>query len=77
MKCYEESLQIDERLGNLSGKTYSLSKIGAIYGIQGKYLKALDNLEEALNIFTKLGLSESQNAMKIRKDIEIIKGKNS
>jgi len=76
LKWYEESLQIDDQLGNLSGKTYSLNKIGAIYEAQGKYLKVLNNLEEALEIYTKLGLSESQNAKKIKKDIEILRSKS-
>jgi hypothetical protein len=61
----------------LSGKATFLNIIGTIYNAQGKYLKALKKLEEALEIFTGLGLSESPNAKIIKKKIELLKSKSS
>ena len=77
MKQYEQALQIDEQLGDLSGKAIRLNNIGIIHYANGKYLKALKNLEEGLEILTGLGLGESPNAKNIKKDIEILKSKNS
>ena len=76
MKRYEQALQIDEQLGDLSGKSIRLNNIGIIHYANGKYLKALKNLEEGLEILTELGLSESPNAKNIKKDIEILKSKS-
>ena len=55
MRIYEETLQIDQNLGDPMGIANDFYNIGKVYNKQGEYRKALQNYEESLKIFAQLG----------------------
>ena len=55
LKMYEQSLEIERRLGNQSGIATSLHQIGNVYYLQGEYDKALKMYEQSLEIKRRLG----------------------
>ncbi|NVM56033.1 MAG: tetratricopeptide repeat protein [Candidatus Helarchaeota archaeon] len=74
MKCYKTTLKIAGQLGDKNKKMIAINNIAGIYNVQGNYPKALKYYEDALTLLTELGLKDSLEAEKIRKNVEIIKG---
>ncbi len=54
LKCYEEALAINRKLGDASEIATDLNNIGNVYSSLGQYDKALSNFREALAINRKL-----------------------
>ena len=54
LKRYENALQIDEQLGDLSGKAIRLNNIASIHYAQRDYLEALTYFQESLSILERL-----------------------
>jgi len=55
LKYYEQSLAIDEELGDRSGVAYSLGQLGILHQIQGEYSQALKYYEQSMAIAEELG----------------------
>ena len=73
MECYKTSLHIAEQLGDQNKKIISINNIAGIYNEQGNYPKAIKNYEDALELLTEMGLSNTPEAEKIRKNLETLK----
>ncbi len=52
---YEQSLRIEEELGNRAGVAGSLHNIGALHQARGEYVEALGRYEQSLRIAEELG----------------------
>jgi len=72
LKHYKEALEIDEQLGDLSGKSTILSNIGGILYKMRDLDGALKHYQEALEIAEQLS---SPNAEIIKSNIKILKNK--
>jgi len=59
-ELYEQSLEIEERLGNQSGRANSLGQLGKIAQDQGNYKEAQGFYEQSLQIFEHLGDQRGQ-----------------
>ena len=56
----------------LSVVVVSLNNIAGIYEAQGNYQKALKTYKKAFKMLRELGLEDSLNAEKVRKNIEFL-----
>lgn len=55
MKMYQQSLEIDEGLGDLKGKSATLAMLGQVYVQKKAYPDALRALLESLQTLTAIG----------------------
>ena len=69
MNLYNSALKIALQLANSDIVVVSLNNIAGLYKAQGNYQKALQTYQKALEILSELGLKDSLNAEKIRKNI--------
>jgi len=69
MSLYNSALEIALKLRNSDIVVVSLNNIAGLYKAQGNYQKALKTYQKALEILSELGLKDSLNAEKIRKNI--------
>ncbi|WP_104905965.1 tetratricopeptide repeat protein [Nostoc sp. 'Lobaria pulmonaria (5183) cyanobiont'] len=51
---YNQSLEINERIGNIQGKAITLCWLGHLAEQQGEYTKAISYLQPALEILQRL-----------------------
>jgi tetratricopeptide (TPR) repeat protein len=63
LEKYEESLRIEEELGNRAGAALSSGQIGALFTRTGGYTEAFDRLMQALLIFMELGSPSARTAV--------------
>ncbi|MDQ1351991.1 MAG: hypothetical protein QG657_2297 [Acidobacteriota bacterium] len=72
LEKYEQSLKIEEELGDRAGVALSLGQIGSIYHQQKKYPEAFENYLIAFSILTELESPQAQiaanNLIDLRKD---------
>ncbi len=66
---YNQSLEIEERIGNVQGKVMTLWWLGGLAEQQGDYTKAIAYLQPALEILQRL---KSPNAEKVQAMLERI-----
>ena len=66
---YNQSLEIDERIGNVQGKAMTLWCLGDLAEQQGEYTKAISYLQPALEILQKL---KSPDAERVQAMLERI-----
>lgn len=66
----EEALRIDEQLEDLLGKAVIINSIGIVYNAQGRFSEARENFNLSLEIYNKLGLSESSNIITTKANLE-------
>ncbi len=75
LKMYENALTIYKQVGDPVGIAGIIHNIGTIDFYQGNYAVAIQKYEEALQILQQLGLSESQLAQTISKNINYARSK--
>jgi tetratricopeptide (TPR) repeat protein len=68
---YQQSLALNEQIGNVQGKAMTLWKMGHIVKQQGNYNQALDYLQPALEILQRL---QSPDAEGVRQAITRLQG---
>ena len=52
---YEESLELEEKIGNIQGKAATLLLLAIIYAKQGEVAKAIAFYEQSLELHEKIG----------------------
>jgi tetratricopeptide (TPR) repeat protein len=55
LRSYFSALEIDEKIGNSEGKANQLANIGIVYLDLGNYMKVLDYLQRARELYVKIG----------------------
>ena len=64
LRCYEESLEIDEKLGDPTSLAIDYFNIGKIQKTQNHLPVAVDNLRKSLDLFIQLGMTEQVESIK-------------
>lgn len=64
LQCYEEALEIDEKLGEPASLAIDYFNIGKIQQTQNHLPVAVDNLRKSLDLFTQLGMTEQVKSIK-------------
>ncbi len=75
LKMYENALIIYQNVGDPVGIAGIIHNIGTIDFYKGNYIAAIQKYEEALKVLQQIGLSESQLAQTIMKNIHHAKSK--
>jgi tetratricopeptide (TPR) repeat protein len=52
---YEESLELEEKIGNVQGKAATLHQLAGIYANQGEVAKAIAFYQQSLELKEKIG----------------------
>ncbi|MEH2230130.1 MAG: tetratricopeptide repeat protein [Nostoc sp.] len=68
---YKESLEINERIGNVQGKAMTLRRLGDLAEQQGEYTKAISYLQPALEILQRL---QSPHAESVSASLDRVMG---
>ncbi len=64
LRCYEEALEIDEKLEHPINRALDYFNIGRMQKTQNHLPIALDNLRKSLDLFTQLGMKEQVESIK-------------
>ncbi|MEG4109938.1 tetratricopeptide repeat protein [Microcoleus sp. S13_C5] len=62
---YEESLELQEKIGDVQGKAATFAMLGQLLASQGDFDKALNYLQQSLNILQHLRSPDAETVSKI------------
>lgn len=73
LNAYNQSLQIEEKIGDRAGEAQTLHQIGMVYQLMDQFEKALEYYDESLQIDGEIGNKQGERI--ILRAIRILKKK--